>query len=692
MTNTTASLVIKVDSSGAARATSELDRLGRAAGDAEGKVGLIPGAMKLIGTVAASAAVATATRAFIAMADESANLRARLRLATDGVEEFNTAQRATFEIAQRSSTELSSVVDLYAKLAQSTGQLGVSQESLLQLTESITQTFQISGASAQEAAGGLRQLSQAMAGGVLRAEEFNSIIESSPRLVKALADGMGIAFGDVRKYVNEGKISSEILVQALLSQTDAIQSEFDQMPLTVGRAMQQVRNALTGLVGDADSAEGASRTLAEAIADFARTLESDEVKNGFATFVSGLSDVVSWAARAGTAIEYLNRSRQAFAGVREQASSAIRGVGFLLTGQVDRAGQEWRAYQGASSKIDGAFAPAPAPAAPTATGGIADFAKAPIGPGERPTVTPGGDTGKSAREKITDEERALAQLQRAYDSYLGRLERANALHGETTELAAVNYEIQRGALQGISDEEARALRLAAERADTQKAAAEQRTREWEAFADDMRAIEGVWAQVEREVKDSAGRVSEFYKSAARNMQSTMSDLFFDPIADNARSMADRFGDAIRRMAADLASSRLLETLGTAMSGYGGQGMWGNIIRGVGGAMQGGRAFGGPVQAGQSYRVGERGHPEIFTPSTSGRVTPMGAGGQTVNRITIQNAPPGTEVSEPRQNAMGGFDMNVIIGQIEKQIGGNIAQGTGAAYSGVKGRFNLRDAV
>jgi len=684
----TASLVIKVDSSGAARATGDLDRLGRSAEQAEGKIGLIPGAFKLIGAVAASAGLATATRAFISMADASANMAARLKLATGSVEEFNIAQRATYEIAQRSSTELGSVVDLYAKLSQATGELGVSQASLLQLTESITQTFQISGATAQEASGGLRQLSQAMAGGVLRAEEFNSIIESAPRLVQAMADGMGIAFGDVRKAVNEGKISSEILVQALLSQSATIQSEFDQMPITVGRAMQQVRNALTGLVGDADTAEGASRTLATAISDLARTLESEEVKNGFAGFVSGLADVIEWGSKAGVVIDALNRSRMAFQGVREQASAGIQGLLLAATGQ-DASGS-WRAYQDGSRKLDQAFAPGakPGPAAPTASQGIADFVKAPTAPGGGAVADAG--SGKPARDRITDEERALAQLQRSYDGYLARLERANALHGETSEVAALNYEIQRGSLQGIGDEEERALRLAAERADMQKVAAEQRSREWAAFEDDMRALDGVWDAVEKEVQDSAGKASEYYKQAARNMQTAFADFLFDPLKDGFSGMADNFANAVRRMVADLASSKLLEAVGNFASSYTGAGSgW---INAIGSAMQGGgRAFGGPVQAGQSYRVGERGESEIFVPNTSGRIVPGGDSGRVVNNITIHEAPPGTQVTS-RQNASGGMDMDVLVGQLEKRMAGNVAQGASPFNPALESRYNMQKRV
>lgn len=230
-------------------------------------------------------AVMRGARWYLDQADQAANLSAKLRLATKSQDEFTKAQQATYAIAQRTSAEWGSVVGLYAQLAQTTG---MGQERILALTETISQAFQVSGASAEETSNGLRQLQQAMAGGVLRAEEFNTIIETSPRIVQAMADYFGIAFGDVRKYVNDGKVSSEQFAQALLKGSADIQRDFDKLPLTVSRATQQVRNALLGLVGDADSASGASNDLATGIQDLARTLESPEVKQGFATFVGGV--------------------------------------------------------------------------------------------------------------------------------------------------------------------------------------------------------------------------------------------------------------------------------------------------------------------------------------------------------------------------------------------------------------------
>lgn len=225
--------------------------------------------------------------AYVKLADEAANLSGRLKLATKSQQEFTKAQEATFRIAQETSSEWGSIIGLYSQLSQTTA---MGQDRILALTKAISQAFTVSGASAQETANGLRQLQQAMAGGVLRAEEFNTIIETSPRIVQALADHFGIAFGEVRKHVNGGKVTSAEFAEALLKGSEAIQADFDKMPLTIGRAMQRVRNSLIALVGDADKASGASNELAKAIADFASVLSRDDVKSGFATLITGTSE------------------------------------------------------------------------------------------------------------------------------------------------------------------------------------------------------------------------------------------------------------------------------------------------------------------------------------------------------------------------------------------------------------------
>lgn len=306
------------------------------------------------------ATVYTAMRAagsFVRLADEAANLSGRLRLATKSQQEFARAQQQTFRIAQDTSAEWGSIVNLYAQLAQTTG---MGQERILALTKTVSQAFTVSGASTQEMANGLRQLQQAMAGGVLRAEEFNTIIETSPRIVQALADHFGISFGQVRKYVNEGKISSQEFAEALLKASDDIQKDFDKLPLTVGRATQQVRNALLKLVGDTDQASGASADLAEAIAGLARVLESEDTKRGFGEIVNGLAAIITAATAAANAVGRISSKFDDLTG-----ASLPEWVKVLMLGATGN-------FAGAGAALARARAPEPASTGSTSAAAGAD--------------------------------------------------------------------------------------------------------------------------------------------------------------------------------------------------------------------------------------------------------------------------------------------------------------------------------
>ena len=714
----TASLVIKVDSSGAARASGDLDRLGRSAQDAEGKIGLIPGAMKLIGTVAASAAIATATGAYIRMADASANMAARLKLATGSTAEFNRAQTATYQLAQRTSSDLESVVNLYARLSQSSTELGLSQNQITDVTEAVTLGFQLSGASAQEASGGIRQLTQAMAGGTLRAEEFNSIIESAPRIVQALADHFGVSFGKVRQLVNEGKISSEEFAKALQSGLEEMRGEFDTMPTTVGRATQKVRNALMGLVGDADEASGATSGLAEGIEDLAKLLESQSVKNGFAAIIGGLTEVTGWAARASSEIATFTKR------VAEGVAARLHGAALddipnmeLEAGRLRGRVEKWDSMKWRLP--DGAMAPGEQAARDRlallersirerrqqlVTGGVDsgigyDSSSGLNAQWERELAAwepkggrggGGGGNGKEGRSARTGGVDRASSILDTYSFSANEIrEEARAINEAraATEGWTTRIEDLRAELAGPLATATLAYQRALEQVNAAQAAGHITT---EQAKEAQRLLGDQFEETAEKIKDSSDDMSEFAIQAARNMQSTFSDLFYDPMADGASGMADRFADALRRMAADLASSKLLEAVGGWASSYTGAGSgW---INALGGAMQGGgRAFGGPVQAGQSYRVGERGESEIFVPNTSGRIVPGGDSGRVVNNITIHEAPPGTQVTS-RQNASGGMDMDVLVGQLEKRMAGNVAQGASPFNPALESRYNMQKRV
>lgn len=322
----------------AQRGGAGIASMGAASGTAAGKVGAMTSALNAARTAAVGYLASQSVTALVSMSDQYANISGRLKLATADQKSYATASAEVFAISQRTSTLMETTTTLYARLAQSTAEYGVSQQRQLALAETINQTFTVSGASAVAASNTITQLTQALAGGVLRAEEFNSVIENSPRLAQALADGMGVGMGELRKQVNDGQVSVDKLIKALESQSATIQAEFNQMPLTVERAMVQLRNSVTKYVGEASQELGAGSGLAESIAFLAKNMEQiDRVAGVLAVafggrLVAGLiaataSKVASAAASRELARQELAASLAAERQATAQISLARAGMG-----------------------------------------------------------------------------------------------------------------------------------------------------------------------------------------------------------------------------------------------------------------------------------------------------------------------------------------------------------------------------
>jgi tape measure domain-containing protein len=211
-------------------------------------------------------------------ADEYANLAARIKLATGEGEAFDRAMEGVTDIALRTNSSLQNTGNLFARLTDAGKNAGQSaqeaQAQALSLTESINQAVQLSGASAQASDAAVVQLIQGLQSGLLRGEEFNSMMEQSPRLAKALADGLGVTTGELRKMANEGRLTTEVVTTALKSQADTLKGEFETLPPTVGRALQNLSTSWTIYVGEADKATGASKLAAGAIGALAENLDT----------------------------------------------------------------------------------------------------------------------------------------------------------------------------------------------------------------------------------------------------------------------------------------------------------------------------------------------------------------------------------------------------------------------------------
>lgn len=215
--------------------------------------------------LAGAFAGAYATGHLISLADEWSSVNARLKQASKSSDDFKESQRALMDISQRTGTAFSDNASLFARSAASMREYGYSSEEVLKVTEAISTGLKLSGASASEASSVITQFSQALAQGVLRGEEFNSVNENGDRVIRALASGMGVARKDLKAMADQGQLTADKVVPALISQLGALQDEYSAMPQTVASATTKIENAFLAWVGGANEATGATSALTGAL-------------------------------------------------------------------------------------------------------------------------------------------------------------------------------------------------------------------------------------------------------------------------------------------------------------------------------------------------------------------------------------------------------------------------------------------
>ena len=256
-------LVITVDSRQAEKNVKQLDRelvaLTTQGETASNKLG---GAFSQLTTYAAGfLTVATA----INKVDMFTNMQNRLKLVTTSQKDLTTAMNDTFRIAQNSRQAWDGVVQVYQRFSDNAKNLNINMQQTAQLTETVSKAVAISGASAESAEAALTQFGQALASGQLRGEELNSVLEQTPALAKAIAQGMGITVGELRNVAAEGKITGEVLVDALTKAKSSVDELFSRTDMTIAQSITVLSNEVTKFVGEAGKGSGAADALAGSI-------------------------------------------------------------------------------------------------------------------------------------------------------------------------------------------------------------------------------------------------------------------------------------------------------------------------------------------------------------------------------------------------------------------------------------------
>ncbi|MEX0442887.1 tape measure protein [Acinetobacter baumannii] len=197
--------------------------------------------------------------------DAYTGLQNRLKLVTKNQTELNKATEDTFNIAQKTYSAWDSVLQVYQRFSDNAKTLNLTMDDTARLTETVSKAVAISGASAQAADAALVQFGQALASGTLRGEELNSVMEQTPALAKAIAQGMGITVGELRSVAAEGKITSQEIVKALKNVQNDVDALFAKTDITIGQSLTLLNNQVTKFVGEAGKGSGAAQTLAGGI-------------------------------------------------------------------------------------------------------------------------------------------------------------------------------------------------------------------------------------------------------------------------------------------------------------------------------------------------------------------------------------------------------------------------------------------
>lgn len=229
-----------------------------------------------LGRMAATLASAFAVHKIIEYADAYTSLQNKLKLVTSSTQELGYATDEVAQIAKRTGQALGATGDLYFKISQNTEKLGVSMTDVSRITETFAKTLAISGASTQGAEAAILQFGQALASGVIRGDEFNSVAENAPAALDAFARALEVPKGELRKLAAEGMLTSDILISALQEQSQVVDDLYAKTNTTIGQASTKLKNSMILFVGQLDTAVGASNSLVRSLEGISNWLDSGQ--------------------------------------------------------------------------------------------------------------------------------------------------------------------------------------------------------------------------------------------------------------------------------------------------------------------------------------------------------------------------------------------------------------------------------
>ena len=280
--------------------------------------------MSSLSGVAVALAAALSVKQVSEYADAWATVNNKLANSLRPNEQLADVTERVFNITQQTRGSLDATASLYARLERATRQYGTSADDLSKLTTIINQGFVVSGATAQEAENAIIQLSQGLASGALRGEEFNSVNEQGNRLIVALADSMGVSIGEMRNMAAQGKLTTDVVVNGLLSQGAVIGKEFANTTTTISQALQVAGNNVTKFFGENSTVKTGAAIFNDAVVTASENIGVLSAALTAAAAIMGSRYVGALTMSAASQIQSaLAAQRQATANVQAAQSALI---------------------------------------------------------------------------------------------------------------------------------------------------------------------------------------------------------------------------------------------------------------------------------------------------------------------------------------------------------------------------------
>lgn len=227
-----------------------------------------------LGRMASMLASAFAVSKIIEYADAYTQLENKLKLVTNSMQELGYATDDVLQISQRTGQAAKATGDLYFKVSQNADKLGISMTGVATVTETVAKTLALSGASTQGAEAAILQFGQALASGVIRGDEFNSVAENAPALMDALSRALGVTKGELRNLAAQGALTSDVLITAIQEQSQEVDKQFGKTATTIGQAFTKLTNSMMFFVGQLNEATGASVGLVSSLEGISRWIDS----------------------------------------------------------------------------------------------------------------------------------------------------------------------------------------------------------------------------------------------------------------------------------------------------------------------------------------------------------------------------------------------------------------------------------